>query len=82
MPAIDLIAPRAHDPVTLKTYSTVHDAAAGGGDGDTHVHRQLPRRVRGHVALAPAAQRVADPDLHGLVGDEMTWHDRADGLRV
>jgi len=38
----------------------------------THVHRQLHGQVRGHVALAPAAQRAADPDLRGLVEDEMT----------
>ena len=26
----------------------------------------------GHVTLPPAAQRAADPDLHGLVGGNMT----------
>ena len=49
---VDLIASRAHDPVTLKTHTMRRLAVVTA----THVHRQLHGRVRGHVALAPAAR--------------------------
>ena len=65
---VDLIASRAHDPVTLKTYTMRRLAVVTA----THVHRQLFGRVRGHAALAPAAQRAADPGPPGLVEDDMT----------
>ena len=64
---VDLIASRAHDPVTLKTYTMRRLAVVTA----THVHRQLFGRVRGHAALAPAAQRAADPALPDLVADDM-----------
>ena len=64
---VDLIASRAHDPVTLKT-CTMRRLA---GVTATHVHRQLFGRVRGHAALAPAEQRAAGPALPDLVADDM-----------
>ena len=65
---VDLIVSRAHDPVTLKTYTMRRLAVVTA----THVHRQLFGRVRGHAALAPAAQRAADPGPPDLVEDDMT----------
>ena len=65
---VDLIVSRAHGPVTLETYTMRRLAVVTA----THVHRQLFGRVRGHAALAPAAQRAADPGPPGLVEDDMT----------
>ena len=74
---MDLIASRTHDPVALKTYTMRRLAVATA----THVHRQLHGRARGHVALAPAAQRAADPGPHDMVEDDVTEQtDNADDV--
>jgi hypothetical protein len=65
---VDLIASRTHDPVALKTYTMRRLAVVTA----THVHRQLHGRPRGHLALAPAAQRAADPGPHDMVEDDVT----------